>query len=79
MTEHTAINRRNLLQAIGITAGIAISPSCQRALESGVDLTAPPMNGNLSEDQLQVIASLAERSTVRRRTASTSGSWSARD
>ena len=60
MTERTAINRRNLLKAIGVTAGVVVSPSCQRALESGADLTAPPMNGSLSEEQLKVISILAE-------------------
>ena len=60
MTERAAINRRNLLKGIGIAAGVVISPSCQRALESGVNLTAPPMNGSLSEGQLQVISTLAE-------------------
>lgn len=60
MTERAAINRRNLLKTMGIATGLVISPSCQRALESAVDLTAPPMNGSLSEDQLKVISILAE-------------------
>lgn len=60
MSNQPAINRRRLLQAMGLTAGIAISPSCQRALESAVDLSAPPVNGSLSEDQLKVIVMLAD-------------------
>ena len=60
MSKQTAINRRVLLKAIGLTAGVAISSSCQRALESGADLSAPPANGSLSEDQLEVISRLAE-------------------
>lgn len=60
MSRRSAINRRNLLKAIGVTAGIAVSPSCQRALESGTDLSAPPVSGSLTENQLEVIAMLAE-------------------
>lgn len=60
MSRKTAINRRALLKVVGVTAGLAISSSCQRALESGVDLSAPPVNGSLSEDQLEVVSMLAE-------------------
>ena len=60
MSKQTALNRRALLKAIGVTAGVAISSSCQRALESGADLSAPPLNGSLSEDQLEVVSTLAE-------------------
>ena len=38
MSDRAAINRRNLLKVLGLSAGVAISPSCQRALESGADL-----------------------------------------
>ena len=60
MSEQAVINRRALLKAIGVTAGVAISPSCQRALESAADLSAPPVNGSLSEDQLEVVSMLVE-------------------
>jgi hypothetical protein len=60
MTDRAAINRRNLLKVLGVSAGMAISPSCQRALESGVDLSAPPLDGSLSEDQRNVVAMLAD-------------------
>jgi hypothetical protein len=60
MSEAPTINRRRLLKLIGVTAGVALSPSCQRALESGVDLSAPPVNGSLSEGQLNVVSTLAE-------------------
>jgi hypothetical protein len=60
MSKQTALNRRALLKAIGVAAGVAISSSCQRALESGVDLSAPPLSGSLSEDQLEVVSTLAE-------------------
>ncbi len=60
MNDRASINRRNLLKAFGITAGVTISPSCQRALESGVDLSAQPVNGSLSEEQLEVVAVLAD-------------------
>ena len=60
MNREAAINRRSLLKAIGVGAGIAISPSCQRALESGADLSQPPVNGSLSEAQLEVVATLSE-------------------
>jgi hypothetical protein len=54
------LNRRAALRTLGMLAGAALSPACQRALESGVDLSAPPVNGSLSEDQLTAIAMLAE-------------------
>ncbi len=60
MSNAAAINRRNLLKAIGVTAGVAISPSCQRAFESGSDLSAPPVGGSLSEAQFEVVSLLAE-------------------
>jgi hypothetical protein len=55
-----ALSRRAALRTLGLLASVALSPSCQRALESGVDLSAPPIGDSLSEDQLNVIAILAE-------------------
>ncbi len=60
MSDQAAINRRNLLKVLGISAGVAISPSCQRALESGADLSAPPVGGSLSADQQRVLSMLAD-------------------
>lgn len=45
---------------MGLAAGAALSASCQRALESGADLSAPPTNGRLSDAQLETVAVLAE-------------------
>lgn len=53
-------NRRAALKSMGLLAGAALSASCQRALESDADLTAPPTNGSLSEAQLETIALLTE-------------------
>jgi len=54
------LNRRAALRSLALIAGTAVSASCQRALESGADLSAPPVQGSLSEDQLRVVAQLAE-------------------
>ena len=53
-------NRRTALKSMGLLAGAAVSASCQRALESGADLSAPPMGGSLSAAQLDLIARLSE-------------------
>ncbi len=53
-------NRRDALKSMGLFAGAALSASCQRALDSGADLSAPPTGGSLSEAQLETIAQLAE-------------------
>ena len=53
-------NRRTALKSMGLFAGAAVSASCQRALESGADLSAPPMGGSLSAAQLDLIARLSE-------------------
>mgnify|MGYP001824043098 FL=1 len=60
MSDRAAINRRNLLKTLSIAAGVGISASCQRALESGSDLSAPPVGGSLADDQQRVVAMLAE-------------------
>jgi hypothetical protein len=54
------MHRRELLKAGAVILGFGISPSCQRALESNVDLSAPPVSGSLSESQLRAISILAE-------------------
>ena len=54
------MDRRELLKMAGLTLGMAISPSCRQALESGVDLAAAPVGGMLSPDQQQIITVLAE-------------------
>ncbi len=56
----TAINRRALLKTLGLAAGVSLSPSCRRAIESGADLSAPPTGGSLSDPQLEIIAALAD-------------------
>ena len=43
-----ALSRRAALRTLGLLASVALSPSCQRALESGVDLSAPPIGDSLS-------------------------------
>jgi hypothetical protein len=40
--------------------GMAVSPSCRRALETGEDLMAPPRGGRLSAEQNRIIGVLAE-------------------
>ncbi len=52
--------RRDLLKTLGLGAGLVLSPSCQRAFESGIDLSTPPVSGALGSEQLDVIATLAE-------------------
>ncbi|TNF89012.1 MAG: gluconate 2-dehydrogenase subunit 3 family protein [Gammaproteobacteria bacterium] len=54
------VDRREVLKAAALILGAAVSPSCRRALETGVDLSAPPRAGALSADQQQAIAALAE-------------------
>lgn len=44
----------------GVALGAGLSPSCRRALDSGVDLSAPPVGESLSKAQLDVVAVLAE-------------------
>lgn len=56
----TAINRRALLKAMGLAAGAGLSTSCRRALESGADLSAPPVGGTLSTSQLEMIGVLSD-------------------
>jgi hypothetical protein len=58
--DQRGVNRRAALRSLGLFAGAALSSSCQRALESGADLSAPPVRGSLSEVQLEVVAQLAE-------------------
>ena len=60
MKRSDALNRRSVLKTLGLITGVALSPSCQRALESGADLSASPVAGSLSEDQLEAIAVLSE-------------------
>ncbi|MEM8766182.1 MAG: gluconate 2-dehydrogenase subunit 3 family protein [Pseudomonadota bacterium] len=52
--------RRDLLKTLGLGAGLVLSPSCQRAFESGADLSAPPVSGTLAAEQLELISTLAE-------------------
>jgi hypothetical protein len=54
------VNRREVLKTTALVLGTAVSPSCRRALEVGVDLAAPPRGGALSAEQQQAIAALAE-------------------
>jgi hypothetical protein len=54
------MDRRDVLKAMGLLLGAGLSPSCRRALESGVDLSAAPVNGALGVEQLEMIARLAE-------------------
>jgi len=54
------MDRRQLLKTAATGLAAMISPSCRQALESGVDLSAMPVGGRLSDVQLEVIAVLAE-------------------
>jgi len=54
------MDRRELLKAAGLLLGVAVTPSCRQALESGADLTAAPVAGSLSAEQQAVIARCAE-------------------
>jgi len=54
------MDRRELLKFTGLIVGVAVSPSCRQALESGTDLSAAPVGGALSEDQQKVIAVLTD-------------------
>lgn len=54
------MDRREILKAAGVLLGVAISPSCSRALESGEDLNAPPASGELSADAQRIIEVLAD-------------------
>ncbi len=54
------MDRREILKAAGVLLGVAISPSCSRALESGEDLNAPPAGGELSADVQRIIEVLAD-------------------
>ena len=54
------MDRRNLLKAVGLMVGAAVSPSCRQALESGVNLALPPTSGRLSDSQRSMIEVLAE-------------------
>lgn len=54
------MNRRRVLRASALLLGTALSPACQRALESGADLSAPPVGGSLSARQRQLVGVLAD-------------------
>ena len=54
------MDRREILKAAGVLLGMAISPSCSRALESGEDLNAPPASGELTIEKQRMIEILAD-------------------
>jgi hypothetical protein len=54
------MDRRQLLKTMPVLLGMALSPSCRRALESAGDLAAVPRGGRLSAAQMGIIAVLAE-------------------
>jgi hypothetical protein len=54
------MDRREILKAAGVLLGVAISPSCSRALESGEDLNAAPASGELLADAQRIIEVLAD-------------------
>ncbi len=54
------MDRREVLKAAGVLLGVAISPSCSRALESGEDLNAPPASGELSAEAQRIIEVLVD-------------------
>lgn len=60
MKRRYELNRRSALRVLGLAGAAALSPSCQRALESDADLSAAPAGGRLSDDQLQAITALSE-------------------
>lgn len=60
MTTAHELSRRNILKLAGLALGAAVSPSCRQALESGSDLSAAPVAGALSAEQLQAIGALAD-------------------
>lgn len=54
------MDRREILKAAGVLLGVAISPSCSRALESGEDLNAAPVSGELPTEAQRMIEILAD-------------------
>ena len=54
------MDRREILKAAGVLLGVAISPACSRALESGEDLSRAPVNGELSSQTQRMIEILAD-------------------
>ncbi len=54
------MDRREILKAAGVLLGVAISPSCSRALESGEDLNAQPVSGEFSPEAQRMVAILAD-------------------
>ncbi len=54
------MDRREILKAAGVLLGVAISPSCSRALESGEDLNAAPVSGELAIEAQRMIEILAD-------------------
>ena len=54
------MDRREILKAVGVLLGVAISPSCSRALESGEDLNSAPISGELAIEAQRMIEILAD-------------------